>query len=136
MVERVARGRLIVPAAAALTLMASGITGPDQALAGTRDTTLQIRVQVVESRQLRVSTIGQLAQSCGGGGVGALLPSLPSLPSPPSLPSLPAQVAWPSNGVPSLVRIDPAERINRANQRANATAERIAQRVRYITIAY
>jgi hypothetical protein len=43
---------------------------------------------------------------------------------------------WPSNGLLSLVRIDPAERINRANLRANATAERIAQRVRYITIVY
>lgn len=136
MVERVARGRLFVPAAAALGLMAVGIGGADQVSAASRDTTIQIRVQVVESCQIRVSNVGRVAQSCGGGGVGASLPSLPALRSLPSLPSLRRLVVWPIDALPSFVRIDPDERTNRANQRAKGIARRIAQRVRYITIAY
>lgn len=136
MVERVARGRLIVPTAAALGLMAANMVGADQVWAASRDTTLQIRVQVVESCQIHVSRVGRLAQSCGGGSVGATLPSVPSLRFLRSLPGFSGRIAWPSDALPTLVRIDPAKRVNRANRRAQAIAARIAQRVRYITVVY
>lgn len=142
MVERVARSRLIVPAAAALGLIATGMARPDQASAASRESTLQIRVQVVESCQIRVSNVGQLAQFCGGGGVGKPLPSLPigeildSLRGhAAALASLQQRTIWSGYGVTSI-SVDPAERIVSANQRASQIAERIAQRVRYITVVY
>jgi hypothetical protein len=38
--------------------------------------------------------------------------------------------------VSSLTRLDASGHVDRANQRAKDLAKRIAQRVRYITIAY
>ena len=143
MVERVARGRLIVPAAAALELIATGMARPEQAFAAGPETTLQIRVQVVESCQIQVSSVGRLAQSCGGGSVGNTLPSPPigevldSLRQrAAALASLEQRAVWSGGGVTSLITPDPAERIASANQRAAHMAERIAQRVRYITVVY
>lgn len=143
MVERVARGRLIMPAAAALGLIATGMARPEQASAAGRETTLQIRVQVVESCQIQVSNVGRFAQSCGGGGVGnALLPPpigevLDALRErAAALESLEQRAVWSGGGVTSLITLDRAERIASANQRAGQIAERIAQRVRYITVVY
>ncbi len=143
MVERVARGRLIVPAAAALGLIATGMARPEQASAAGRETTLQIRVQVVESCQIQVSNTGRLAQSCGGGRVGNAFPSPPigelldSLRErAAALASLKQPAVLSGGGVAALITLDRFERIASANRRAGQMAERIAQRVRYITVVY
>ena len=67
MVERVARGRIMVPAAAALTVMATGLMKPQLAEAAGRDATIAIRVQVVEPCSIRLAPSGALEQACGGG---------------------------------------------------------------------
>jgi hypothetical protein len=74
MVERVARGRIMVPAAAALTVMAAGMIKPGPADAAGRDTTMQIRVQVVERCRIRLAPSGTLDQWCGAGGAASQTP--------------------------------------------------------------
>ncbi len=74
MVERVARGRITVPAAAALTVMAAGMIKAGPADAAGRDTTMQIRVQVVERCRIRLAPSGTLDQWCGAGGAASQAP--------------------------------------------------------------
>lgn len=155
MVERVARGRIMVPAAAALSVIAAGMITPEQAKAAGPETTLEIRVQVVEPCRIRLAPSGDLAHGCGGGG------SLSQTPVSVQLSGLverfeatvqerPAQTERPpmlASGLvparpsglttPHVVSIDaPSARFAAANQRASDVAERIGQRVRHITVAY
>jgi hypothetical protein len=155
MVERVARGRIMVPAAAALTVMAAGMVKPEQANAAGPETTLEIRVQVVEPCRIRLAPSGGLAHSCGGGGPLSQTPvavqlsglverfdatvqeRLAQTERPPMLaigivPARPIEFT-----TPYVVSIDaPSARFTAANQRASDVAERIGQRVRHITVAY
>lgn len=150
MVERVGRGRIRAPAAAALGAVSAGLLAASPAVAGGRDTTLQIHVQVVEPCRIRISSAGLLDQLCGGGlqpvqvsvsdmlaelraKAGEQLGSPPALPNLPSLPALPS---LPTLGSPAAVVIDPQPRIGAAVERANQVAATIAERVRYITLAY
>lgn len=159
MVERVARGRIMVPAAAALTVMAVGAFKSEPAHAAGRQATLQVRVQVVEPCRIRIAPVGTLEQSCGiispmaapvtvrlGDLVERQAISFPALPMRPERPPLLAespQLLQPSGSI-SPVLSAPAplssatlgNRFAAANQRAAAIATAISQRVRYITVAY
>lgn len=70
MVEQVARGRLTLPAAAALGLVTLGAVAPAPAMADGRQATLQIRVQVVNACRIVLSGKGKkrkVTQVCGAG---------------------------------------------------------------------
>jgi hypothetical protein len=143
MVERVGRGRIIVPAAAALGAVSAGMLAAGPSLAAGRDATLQMRVQVVEACQIRVLPAGRLEQSCGGGDRGAR----PQLSmgelidgfrdrAGRQLGRLEASV-WPGGlDAPMTVSVQPVDRRESANRRAGAIAADIAQRVRFITLTY
>jgi hypothetical protein len=146
MVERVGRGRIRVSAAAALGAVSAGLLAASPAMAGGQDTTLQIRVEVVERCRIRVLPGGLLDQACGGGlqpaqiSVGEMVADLGAraaerLDSPPALPSSPSP-GPPTPGPPVTVVIDPMPRVGAAVERANQVAASIAERVRYITLAY
>jgi|GEM_PF-2327057 len=154
MVERVARGRIMVPAAAALTVMAAGAIESGSAHAAGRQATLEIRVQVVEPCRIRVAPSGALEQSCGGSSavsapatvrLGDLLERsamrLPERSTRPDAPSLFTDrlraTARPEFASPAVV-VPPSgtARFAAANQRAGEIAARIGQRVRFITVAY
>lgn len=143
MVERVGRGRILVPAAAALGAVSAGMLAAAPSLAAGRHDTLQIRVQVVEACQIRVLPGGALEQSCGGGS-GGLKPRL-------SMGELIEDFreragdhfgrldvpVWPGGlDPPMTVAVDPVDRPASANRRAGAVAARIAERVRFITLTY
>lgn len=154
MVERVAPGRIMVPAAAALTVMAAGVLDSRPAAATGRQATLEIRVQVVEPCRIRIAPSGTLEQSClGSGSVGPpvtvrldeLVERLGiGLPERPPRPALPAgfgdaaQLSPPSGSISSgfVVPSTASARIAAANQRAGAIATTISQRVRFITVAF
>jgi hypothetical protein len=156
MVERVARGRIMVPAAAALTVMAAGLMKPQPVAAAGREATLQIRVQVVEPCRIRLAPSGALDHACGAGGslgqtpvsvqLSALVeqlarPPLPGAIATPVMPSLSGSVIAPASPTlplrPHTVSVETANaRLAAANQRANDVVERITQRVRHITVAY
>ena len=159
MVERVARGRIMVPAAAALTVMAVGALKSEPAHAAGRQATLQVRVQVVEPCRIRIAPAGTLEQSCGlispmaapvTVRLGDLierqaisLPAQPLRPEPPPLPGESPRLLQPSGSItPALAAPEPlssatmGDRFAAANQRAAAIATEISQRVRYITVAY
>ncbi len=155
MVERVARGRIMVPAAAALSVMAAGMMKPDQANAAGPETTLEIRVQVVEPCRIRLAPSGSLEHGCGGGGsfsqtpVSVQLSGLverfqatvqersAQLERPPMLGSGIVSARPIGLATPQLPTVDaPSARFAAANQRASDVAERIRQRVRHITVAY
>jgi hypothetical protein len=155
MVERVARGRIMVPAAAALSVMAAGMMKPDQAEAAGPETTLEIRVQVVEPCRIRLAASGDLEHWCGGGGRLGQTPAAVHLSAlverfeatvqgrpaqtgrPPTLPSGAVPARPIGLATPHVVNNDaPSARFAAANQRASDLAERIGQRVRHITVAY
>ncbi len=142
MVERAARGRIMVPAAAALGAVSAGFVAASPVTAASRDTTLQIRVQVVEACQIRLTSGGVVEEICGNGG--AVQPRVtirelidrfePSATRPFAAleaPALPLAALRPG-------RLDPQPQLRAiaANQRAVGIAEGIAQRVRLITLAY
>ncbi len=143
MVERVARGRILVSAAAALGAVSAGLMAPGPAAAADRSATLQIRVQVVEPCQIRVLPGGTLRQACGGGGrsqpplvsigdlADHLAARLPQPPAPIAAPSAPKLAPLPMP--PGLHMPD---RSPGANQRALGVAAGIAERVRFITLTY
>ncbi len=144
MVERVARGRIMVPAAAALTVIAAGMIKSEPAHAAGRETTLEIRVQVVEPCRIRIGPSGLLDQSCGGGGAGITPASVRIAELTGQLQST-AALRPGGFTVPAQSRADmtgriggtgAADRLAAANQRASAIALRISERVRYITVAY
>ena len=143
MVERVARGRIMVPAAAALTVIAAGMIKSEPAHAAGRETTLEIRVQVVEPCRIRIGPSGLLDQSCGGGAgitpasvrIAELTGQLQSTAAlRPGGFTVPAQSRADMTG--GIGGTGAADRLAAANQRASAIALRISERVRYITVAY
>jgi len=122
MVERVARGRIMVPAAAALTVMAAGALDSKPAQASGRQATLEIRVQVVEPCRIRIGPSGTLEQNCSGS-------SFVASPVTVRLGDLVdrSAIVAPSTAI---------ARFAAANQRASDIATTISQRVRFITVAY
>ena len=121
MVERVARGRIMVPAAAALTVMATGLMKPQPVEAAGRDATIGIRVQVVEPCSIRLGPSGALEHECGGGGslsqtpvavqLAALVEQLARQPLPgastaPALPPRPSPIGTPLQP-PTLGAVNP-----------------------------
>lgn len=155
MVERVARGRIMVPAAAALTVMAAGMVKSEQANAAGPETTLEIRVQVVEPCRIRLGPSGALAHGCGGGGSQSQMPvsvqlsglvqrfeaTLQERLAQPERPPMLGSGGMPARPIgfttPHVVSVDALNaRFTAANQRASDIAERIGQRVRHITVAY
>lgn len=154
MVERVARGRIMVPAAAALTVMATGMMKPEPASAAGPATTIEMRVQVVEPCRIRLAPSGALAHDCSGGSFGQTSaavqlsglverfePTVQQRLEQPERPAMLGGVGLPTGPVglsPALAADTsaPSARFAAANQRANDIAERIGQRVRYITVAY
>jgi hypothetical protein len=154
MVERVARGRIMVPAAAALTVMATSMMKPEPANAAGPATTLEMRVQVVEPCRIRLAPSGALAQECGGGSLGQTSvavqlsgfverfeATVQQRLEQPAHPTMLGGVGMPTGsiGLAPAFAADasaPSARFAAANQRANDIAERIGQRVRYITVAY
>lgn len=154
MVERVARGRIMVPAAAALTVMAAGMLASKPAQAAGRQATLEIRVQVVEPCRIRIGPSGALEQNCSGSSfaappvtvrLGDLVersaigePAYPRRVAPPSRLVETPQLL-PRSGSPPPAIVAPATasaRFAAANQRASDIAATISQRVRFITVAY
>lgn len=148
MVERVARGRIMVPAAAALGVLSVGLLAAGPAQAAGQDTTLQMRVQVVDACQIRLAPGGTLDQACGSGGQ-----TLPRLTMSDLVEDFEARAAqhfgaiaapaWPPGAtapaipsVPAIFGVDGAARFSIANQRAGGVAAQIAQRVRFITLTY
>ena len=139
MVERVARGRISVPAAAAIGAVSAGLLFAGSAFAAGRDATLQIRVQVVDSCQVRLRPGGGLEQACGSGA--RLPPTLsrakPGEPSAADVtPSLEATDAEASAAASAPIDAEAPDRSTAAIQRANGVAAQIVERVRYITLTY
>lgn len=142
MVERVARGRIVVPAAAAFGALSAGLLGSGPVLAGGQYTTLQMRVQVVDACSIRLAPGGFLDQACGSGGQ-----TLPRLTMSDLIDNFQARAAqhfsaieapaWPPTAtVPAMLNVDGATRTSSANLRAGGVAAQIAQRVRFITVTY
>jgi hypothetical protein len=96
MVEQVARGRLKVAAVAALGLATVGASAP--ANAAGKSTTMQIRVRVVESCQIRIDNrLGRPLQLCGGPGAIPPIATIPKITFDlPPLPPLP-RIEWPAS---------------------------------------
>ncbi|MEZ5905388.1 MAG: hypothetical protein R3C69_09920 [Geminicoccaceae bacterium] len=89
MVEQVARGRLKVAAVAALGLATVGATAP--ASAAGKSTTMQIRVRVVESCQIRIDkhgSVGRCRSAAAHRAIDPIRRSRPSHRSPPSADNL------------------------------------------------
>lgn len=154
MVERVARGRILVPAAAALTVMAAGVVDSRPVHASGRQATLEIRVQVVEPCRIRIGPSGTLEQACGGTSfvapaatvrLGDLVdrvaigePAAP-LRGSASILSRETLQPLPTSGSPPTALVAPStatDRFAAANQRSSDIATTIGQRVRFITVAY
>lgn len=142
MVERVARGRIMVPAAAALGAISAGLVAAGPAQAAGQDTTLQMRVQVVDACQISLAPGGTLDQVCGSGGQ-----TQPRLTMSDLVDDFQARAArhfgaiaapaWPPGATaPAMLAVDGATRSASANQRAGGVAAQIAQRVRFITLTY
>ena len=142
MVEWVARGRIMAPAAAAVGALSAGLLASGTVQAGARDTTLQMRVQVVDACQIRLAPGGILDQACGSGGQ-----TLPRVTMSDLIDGFGARaahdlrpieaLAWPQQvTAPAMLGVDGAARSMTANQRAVGLATQIAQRVRWITLTY
>lgn len=149
MVERVARGSILAPAAAAIGVAALGMLKPMPAVAGPA-TTLQMRVQVVEACQIRLAPGGSLDELCGWNSEPPTMPSLEpkDFGAPPTIPKLPIagqlpqkpsfsdmpMLQWPSvtTSPPTL----PSAGFADANRRALGLAQQIAERVRYVTLTF
>lgn len=134
MVERVARGSILAPAAAAIGAAALGMMKPLPATAG-QETTLQMRVQVVEACQIRLAPEGGFGEICGWSGTPPPMPSIDprdfgSMPPPRDRPMPP----WPE--VTTSPPTFPAMRFDEANRRALGLAQKIAERVRYVTLTF
>jgi hypothetical protein len=142
MVERVARGRIMVPAAAALGALSAGLLAAGPAQAAGQNTTLQMRVQVVDACQIRLAPSGTLDQACGSGG--RALPRLTVSDLIERLEgrleahfgAIEAPVWLPGATIPAILGVDGARRSAIANQRAGGIAAQIAERVRFITLTY
>jgi hypothetical protein len=139
MVERVARGRISVPAAAAIGAVSAGLLVAGSAFAAGRDATLQIRVQVVDSCEVRLNPGGGLEQACGSG---ARLPPALSMArggrgsAAVVMPSQEAAEAEAPASASATGDAEAPDRSTAANQRANGVAAQIVERVRYITLTY
>ncbi len=142
MVERVARGRIMVPAAAALGALSAGFLAAGPAQAAGQDTTLQMRVQVVDSCSIRLAPGGALEQDCGSGGHTPPRQTISDLFERVKagvgghLGAIEAPVWPPGATMPTIFRVDSAHRSFIANQRAGGIAMQIAKRVRFITLTY
>jgi hypothetical protein len=152
MVERVARGRISVPAAAAIGAVSAGLFVAGSAFAAGRDATLQIRVQVVDSCEVRLNQGGGLDQHCGSGE--SLPPMITtSIVAEPMITT--SDVVEPLSGDESeqpgamdakgssaasasaaAAGLDAPGRAVAASQRAKGVAAQIVERVRYITLTY
>jgi hypothetical protein len=135
MVERVARGSIVAPAAVALGAATLGLMAPLPAVGG-QETTLQIRVQVVEACQIRLAPSGQLGELCPWSGG---LQPLPTVEMPSFNATLPDPDGWmtPWPAVAPLPSPKPiAGGFDDANRRALGLAQEIAQRVRYVTLTF
>lgn len=111
MIERVAPGRILVPASMVLGIAAVGLATAQAPLAGVARASLGIRVQVVEACAISVAPAGGVDQSCGGGQEGLAQPA-----------AAPAQPAAAPAMAPSREEGPPGEEED--------------GRVRYITLTY
>lgn len=122
MVEQVARGRLKVAAVAALGLATVGVTAP--ANAAGKSTTMQIRVRVVESCQIRIDNrIGQPLQICGSPGT---IPPIGTISPIANIPLI-------TFDLPPLPPLPPLPVIERP---ASLLASTSLERVRFVTFTY
>jgi len=134
MVERVARGSILAPAAAAVGAATLGLMAPLPA-AGGQAATLEIRVQVVEACQIRLAPSGRLGELCPWAGDSRSMPTIemPSLDA--KLPRLERPMtSWPAIAPPPPM--PPIGHFDAANRRALDLAQQIAQRVRYVTLTF
>ncbi len=122
MVEQVARGRLKVAAVAALGLATVGATTPAEA-AG-KSTTMQIRVRVVESCQIRIdNSLGRPAQVCGAP---STIPPIGAIPPIPPIATMP-KITFDLPPLPTRPAMErPASRLTLASP----------ERVRFVTFTY
>lgn len=133
MVERVARGSILAPAAAILGAATIGLLKPVPATAAS-ETTLQIRVQVVEACQIRLAPGGRLGELCAGSPGSSPLPAI-EMPALAPARRLPSRIG----AMPPLSRIPPIlprRDIDDANRRALSLAREIAERVGYVTLTF